>query len=56
MARMTAPNGAVVNVDDSKVDALKARGYNADKGKAEAEADKPATSSKSSRSSKSSTE
>ena len=43
MARLTAPNGAVVVVDDDKVDGLVARGYTRGRASADekAPADKP---------------
>ena len=55
MARLTAPNGTVVTVDDAKVAGLTARGYTTGKAPtaATAPADKPSTSSgKSGKSSK----
>jgi hypothetical protein len=39
MARLTAPNGAVVSVDDGKVAALTARGYTTGKAPASSKAD-----------------
>jgi len=48
MARLTAPNGAVVNVPDEKVDGLLARGFTAEETK-KATTTRKASSSKSSK-------